>query len=127
MRTARTAWAIARANTSGAAPSTRWNASSSAGPAPVEPVDSANTVSPSTMVCDGRTARPRPSWVADASLAACALVSPRSVATTPMVVFSAASRPSGGPPHAATSSADGARSPPNSPLRGSCAPYTSPV
>src|SRR5690606_37236824 len=55
---------------------------------------------------------------------ACALVSRRSVATTPMVVL----KPPGaaGPPHASSSARSGSASA-NSPARPSCAPYSAPV
>ena len=51
------------------------------------PVDRANKVSPSLIVCTGRMARARPSWPAPARRWARALVSGASVATTPMVVL----------------------------------------
>ena len=66
------------------------------------PVASANSVSPSNIVCTGRIARARPSWPMPATLAHCALVSVASVAMTPIVVLpSTARRPSAGRPPAA--------------------------
>ena len=53
---------------------------------PDMPVASANSVSPSAMVCTGSMQRARPSCAMVASLLACGLVSTASVATMPMVV-----------------------------------------
>ena len=61
------------------------------GDLPARPVPSANSVSPSDMVCTGLMLRARPSCPTVASREACALVMTASVAITPIVVLVPAS------------------------------------
>ena len=77
---------------------------------PLPPVASANSVSPSVMVCTGRMQRASPSCAMVASLLAWALVSEASVAITPMVVaMPASARPGKSPRRIAATLSSAAR------------------
>src|SRR5690606_29069007 len=125
---------IARANTRDAAAHRRSSAvaasASPTGPCPFgnsfRPVARANTVSPSNIVCEGRTAHARPSCAATANRRHCAFDNAASTATTPIVVFN---RLSAVPVPAEGNSPGrrGQRVTPNSPPCSYSAAYGSPV